>query len=247
MLHSVFVTMAATNNIIVLLLLFLAGGRHELLVAALGSNDVVHIRYGYFDNALPIHAACGRGWLNLAKNVQEDTPEYIVECFPQSSGSVAASRLDNAQLDIASLGSTPWAQAVARGLPLEEIYISVVLESTEGIYVRNGDAEIGYVGINSPSDLVNRTIGVPFGSTTHYQTLFLVDLFDLRGLVKVVHLSPTEVSFCAQDVHTKISLSYVSYSHIYLIFACTISNYSKSIIDYQSLERKDNRWCSMLG
>ena len=170
------------------LLLIRAGG-----ALALGAKDIVRVRYGYFDEALPIHAACGRGWLSLARNVSENLPAYEVECFPQTAGVVAASRLDNEDLDIASLGSTPWAEAVARGLDLKEIYISHYMGSAEGIYVRDDDDEKGYVGIKTPHDLINRTIGTPFGSTTHYQVLFLVELFGLQGLVKVVNLSPTEI------------------------------------------------------
>ena len=60
--------------------------------------------------------------------------------------------------------------------------------------MRSDDSESGYVGIVTPYDLVNRTIGVPFGSTAHYQTLFVIKLFGLDGLVKVINLSPTEVS-----------------------------------------------------
>ena len=86
--------MAAVYTLTFLLLSVVWASNGEL-VTALSSNDVVHVRYGYFNEQRPIHAACGRGWFNLTKNLQEDTPEYIVECFLQSSGVYAASRLAN--------------------------------------------------------------------------------------------------------------------------------------------------------
>mmetsp|Transcript_2323 Transcript_2323/g.4941 ORF Transcript_2323/g.4941 Transcript_2323/m.4941 type:complete len:1585 (+) Transcript_2323:305-5059(+) len=170
------------------LLFIRAGG-----ALALGAQDVVRVRYGYFDYARPHHAACARGWMSLARNVAEDLPAYEVECFPQIAGVVVASRLDNAHLDIASLGSTPWAQAVARGIDLKEVYISHDMGSNQAIYVRKDNEETGYVGIQSPRDLINRTIAAPFGSTTHNQVSFLIELFGLQGKTQLVNLSPSEI------------------------------------------------------
>ena len=45
----------------------------------------------------------------------------------------------------------------------------------------------------TPFDLVGATIGVPFGSTMHYQVLFLLDLFELSGLVTLLDLSPEQI------------------------------------------------------
>lgn len=36
-------------------------------------------------------------------------------------------------------------------------------------------------------------MGVPFGSTMHYQVLFLIDLLGLKGSVKLVDMAPTEI------------------------------------------------------
>eukprot|EP00977_Amphora_coffeiformis_P016569 scaffold5168_cov176-Amphora_coffeaeformis.AAC.7 len=70
--------------------------------------NVVHVRYGYFSETRPMLAACARGWLDLA-HVETNT-YYKVGCYPQASGNFVASRLDNLELDIAHIGSTPWAQ-----------------------------------------------------------------------------------------------------------------------------------------
>jgi taurine transport system substrate-binding protein len=146
------------------------------------ADDIIRVRYGYFPEARPIHAACGRGWFDFAR---PGGNYYKVTCYPQTSGNFATSRLDNAQLDIANLGSTPLAEAVARGLDLKVIYLSHYMGESQGIYVREP--------IQNPFDLRGHIVGVPFGSTMHYQVLFLLDLFGLTGDVDLVDLAPTEI------------------------------------------------------
>ena len=85
------------------------------------------------------------------------------------------------------------AQAVARGVHAKEIYTSHYMGESQGIYVRPDDPTLNYTGIVTPYDLRNRVIGVPFGSTTHYQTLFLIDLLGLQGEVDVINMSPIQI------------------------------------------------------
>lgn len=109
----------------------------------------------------------------------------------RNRGGFAVSRLDSGQLDISNLGSTPMAEAAARGIPLSAFYVSHYMGDSQGIYVRATDDT--YQGIENPFDLTGRKIGVPFGSTMHYQVLFLLDLFGILGEVEVVNLSPAEI------------------------------------------------------
>ena len=192
----------------------------------------VHVRYGYFAEARPFHAACARGWLDVfvaddEDNGTDDGTLYDVTCYPQASGSFASSRLDNGELDVAHLGSTPLAQAAARRVDLKVVYISQYQGDSQGtsflhiifypfslclssllvspplslccthyntgIYVRASDPTTNYTGIVTPFDLQGRTVGVPFGSTTHYQLLFLLDLLDLKGSVTLRNLSPSAI------------------------------------------------------
>ena len=85
------------------------------------------------------------------------------------------------------------AEAAARGIPLSVVYISHFMGDSQGVYVRASDEEESYVGIENPFDLIERRIGVPFGSTMHYQVLFLLDLFGIQGKVELVNLSPAEI------------------------------------------------------
>jgi taurine transport system substrate-binding protein len=113
----------------------------------------------------------------------------LLSCL--ASGGYAVSKLDSGQLDLALLGSTPMAQAAARGIPLSVIYISHYMGESQGIYVRASDDS--YEEIAHPFELVDRKIAVPFGSTMHYQVLFLIDLFGLSGQVEVIDMSPSEI------------------------------------------------------
>lgn len=157
-----------------------------LLQPSRAQSRIVHVRYGYFSETRPFLAACARGWLDLYDS-DTDT-DYKVGCYPQSSGNFVASRLDNLQLDVAHIGSTPWAQAVARGVDAKEIYTSHYMGESQGIYVR--PTHDNYSGIVTPYDLRDRRVGVPFGSTTHYQLLFLIELLGLKGSVTIVNMSP---------------------------------------------------------
>lgn len=67
------------------------------------SRKIVPVRYGYFPEARPSHAGCARGWYDY--DMPSTNTFYRVTCYPQTSGAYAASRLDNLQLDLASLGS----------------------------------------------------------------------------------------------------------------------------------------------
>ena len=96
--------------------------------SASAQQKTVHVKYGYFAEARPLHAACARGWLDLA--LQDVV--YQVTCYPQASGNYASSRLDNGELDIAHLGSTPFAQAAARGVDLQVIYVTHYAGNSQG-------------------------------------------------------------------------------------------------------------------
>ena len=85
------------------------------------------------------------------------------------------------------------AQALARGVDIRVVYIDQYKGDSQGIYVRPDNAETGYKGIENPFDLIGKKLGVSFGSTMHYQVLFLLDIFDMTGKVDLLNLSPQEI------------------------------------------------------
>jgi len=91
------------------------------------------------------------------------------------------------------VGSTPLAQALARGVDIQVVYIDQYKGDSQGIYVKPDNTETGYKRIQHPLDLIGRKLGVPFGSTVHYQVLFLLDILKITGKVELINLSPSEI------------------------------------------------------
>ena len=87
-----------------------------LLAAAATAREVV--RLGYFTEAQPFEVACARGWFEAV-----DLDVEVV-CLPQSAGVGAVSKIDDSDLDVALLGSTPAAEAIARGVRLQNFYVA---------------------------------------------------------------------------------------------------------------------------
>ena len=141
-------------------------------LAAAASAEVV--RLGYFGEAQPFQVACARGWFDFS--------DVTVACLPQASGNYVVAKLDEGDLDVALLGSTPAAMGVARGVDIKNLYVAHEKGSSQGLLVRPG--------IKSPMDLDGRTFGCPFGSTAHYHMMFIQTLFpDLR--FELTNCNPT--------------------------------------------------------
>ena len=75
-----------------------------LLAVAATAREVV--RLGYFTEAQPFEVACARGWFEGELDIE-------VVCLPQSAGVGAVSKIDDGDLEISLLGSTPAAAAIA--------------------------------------------------------------------------------------------------------------------------------------
>jgi hypothetical protein len=78
------------------------------------------------------------------------------------SGMRAIDKIDNDELDIVALGSTPAANGIARGVGFTVLSVMHGLSGSESLAVR---------GISNPQELRGKTIGVPCGSTAHYALL----------------------------------------------------------------------------
>ena len=99
-----------------------------LAVALSGSASADEVRLGYFPQPQAFQVGCTRYLF--------DHDGSTVGCYPQSSGSYAVSKLENDQLDLAMVGSSPLAEAVARGVPLLAVYIALQDDSDQGLVVR---------------------------------------------------------------------------------------------------------------
>ena len=137
------------------------GRRGALLSLLVVPVSAVDLRLGYFLEAQPFQAACTHGWFDL--------PEYNVSCQIQSNGGQAAAALDDGDLHLAVLGTTPWAAALSRGVDVKLIYTIHRKGSSQGLVTRRS--------ISDPTELSARRIATVYGSTAHYQMLFIIQLF----------------------------------------------------------------------
>ena len=128
-----------------------------LLLTAATAREVV--RLGYFTEAQPFEVACARGWFEAADL------DIEVVCLPQSAGVGAVSKIDDGDLEISLLGSTPAAAAIARGVKLKNYYVAHLKGESQALLVRPD--------IVSPADLQDMTIGTPFGSTAHFYSTYI--------------------------------------------------------------------------
>ncbi|WP_035984524.1 ABC transporter substrate-binding protein [Leptolyngbya sp. KIOST-1] len=70
-------------------------------------------------------------------------------------------------IDFGLAGSVPVAVGISQGLPYEVYFIHDVIGDAEALVVRNG--------ITTTKDLTGKKVAVPFGSTTHFSLLALLD------------------------------------------------------------------------
>ena len=108
------------------------------------------IRFGYFAEAQTHAVGCARGLFHLegTTDAAGDSVDLEVVCLPQSSGGYAVAKLDRGDLDVAVLGSTPWAMAVSRGVDLSAFYVPHSKGDSQALVTRDT--------IATPRDLQGR-------------------------------------------------------------------------------------------
>ena len=74
-------------------------------------------------------------------------------------------------------------------MPLVTFIVTAQIKGSEALVVRNGS------GIDTPEDLIGKTIATPFVSTSHYSLLGALKHWNLTPQqVKVVNLSPAQIT-----------------------------------------------------
>ena len=139
---------------------------NRVVVALLGAGltgfgRAETVRVGYFTEPQPFVAGIAREWF--------DTADDDFAFFNQPSGSLARAKLDQGDLDIAFLGSYPFAVGAARGVAATAFYVQYVIGDSEALVMRRD-------GVESPLDLEGKTVAVPFDSTAHYHLAYTATL-----------------------------------------------------------------------
>lgn len=115
-------------------------------------------------------------------------PKAKVEWSQFNSGADTLQAFGAKSLDIALLGSSPTVKAASAplNLPVQAVWINDVIGEAESLVAKDG--------ITSVKDLKGKTVAVPFGSTSHFS---LLSVLQNEGLsesdVKLINLDPDKI------------------------------------------------------
>ncbi|PMS36640.1 taurine transport system substrate-binding protein [Trinickia symbiotica] len=104
------------------------------------------------------------------------------------TGADVVAALASGDIQIGDVGSSPFAAAVSRGVPVEAVALNAITGGSEALVARNS------AHIDKPQDLIGKTIATPFVSTSHYSLLAALQHWGIRSdQVHIVNLGPTEI------------------------------------------------------
>lgn len=119
----------------------------------------------------------------------EKATGYKINWRQFESGAKVATAMASGDIQIGVIGSSPLAAAVSRGLDLQLFWILDDINEAEALVVRNGS------GIERPSDLRGKKLGVPFVSTTHFHTMFALEQWGIKpSEVQLLNMQPNQVA-----------------------------------------------------
>jgi len=114
---------------------------------------------------------------------------YTVTYRKFGGGGDVIRAMASGSVQVGEAGSSPVAAGLSQGLGIQVFWILDNINDAEALVVRNGS------GITSLQQLKGKTIGVPFVSTSHFDTLLALKLAGLNpSEVKVVNLRPPEIA-----------------------------------------------------
>lgn len=125
----------------------------------------------------------------IANGEFEKATGYKINWKRFNSGAKVITAMASGDVHIALAGSSPIAAGVSRGLPIKLFWITENINDAEALVVRNGS------GINTPQDLKGKRLGVPFVSTTHFHTLFALEVNKIDPKeVKLLNMQPNAIA-----------------------------------------------------
>lgn len=126
--------------------------------------------------------------LAKAKNWYESELGVKVNFKQFDSGRDVNTAILSGGIDIGLAGSTPVTLGIANGIPYEVFWIHDVIGDNEALAAKNS------ANINSVKDLTGKKVAVPFGSTTHYSLLRVLDLEGVNAAdVTILDMQPPDI------------------------------------------------------
>lgn len=159
--------------------------------AVTSSAAAAEVTVGYQTGIEPAKAALADGLYEKATGAKINWRKF-------DNGAELVRALASGDVDVANLGSSVAAAGASRKLPLQTFLVAAQLGTSEALVVRNG------AGISKPSDLVGKTIAVPFVSTSHYSLLSAFRHWGVDATkVKVINLRISEIAaaWTRGDIH----------------------------------------------
>ncbi|SMF46022.1 taurine ABC transporter substrate-binding protein [Pseudogulbenkiania subflava] len=125
----------------------------------------------------------------IADGSAEKATGYKINWRQFESGAKVGTAMASGDVQIGVIGSSPLAAAVSRGLPLQLFWILDDINEAEAMVVRNGS------GITKPADLKGKKLGVPFVSTTHFHTMFALNLWGIKpSELEILNMQPNQIA-----------------------------------------------------
>lgn len=125
----------------------------------------------------------------IADGSAEKATGYKINWRQFESGAKVGTAMASGDVQLGVIGSSPLTAAVSRGLPLQLFWILDDINEAEAMVVRNGS------GINKPSDLKGKKLGVPFVSTTHFHTMFALNLWGIKpSELQILNMQPNQIA-----------------------------------------------------
>ncbi|WP_225823979.1 ABC transporter substrate-binding protein [Streptomyces naphthomycinicus] len=148
------------------------------------SGGAKRLRIGYF--AFP----SGDLIVKNRKLLEKALPDHAITWIKFDSGASVNQAFIGKSLDIAALGSSPFARGVsgASPIPYKVAWILDVAGDNEALVARRS------TGISDVAGLRGKTIATPFASTSHYSLLAALETAGLKSSdVKLVDLQPQAI------------------------------------------------------
>ncbi len=144
-----------------------------------GAPETMRIAFQTIPNGAPI--------VKQKKWLEQALPNTKIEWKSFNSGAEVNQAMSAQAIDAGLIGSSPATNGIATGLPYKVVWIYDVLGENEALVAKKDS------GIKTAADLKGRTVGTPFGSTTHYSLLAaLADAGVKASDVKILDMQPQD-------------------------------------------------------
>lgn len=116
---------------------------------------------------------------------------YEIRWLKFDSGSKVINAMASGDVQIGVAGSSPLAAGASQGIDYKVFWILDDIADAEALVVRDGSG----IDPGKPETLKGKTLGVPFVSTTHFHTLFALELWGIKPEeLRILNMQPNQIA-----------------------------------------------------